>query len=425
MKRTRAIDLELLFRKGVRDEVRREALADLARLDKKPELRVLLDAITGPRRPRRRSGARASSSTSSGCSPSRAPAELAAVRGRARNDWRPAAQRRSPGSSAIVALIAADGGVDKAWALASKSAGSLRDLLDAMPADPRSRASGRPLSQGRAAARRPAEGAWRAAPSRRRGPTGATSGSSCPAGTDADARRGRGLQRRPQRRPLRQGHAEEHRLRRRRRAGDRRQHERHLTATAARPTPQENTANPWWEVDLGAELPDRLDRRLQPHRRRPRQAAQRLHPQGPRRRTATSSSRRTTCRPRARRRRIEVGGERRRGRHPPRGDERPDSRPRQGGRDVQGPRPVRRATTIDRTAAIQALQRIPAADWPADEAKPLLDACSPTSGRSRRADRTSPTRSTPCSSPTRWPRLLPRGPGEGRPQASWASWACG
>ena len=34
MKRDQGVDLELLFRKGVRDEVRREALADLAKLDK-------------------------------------------------------------------------------------------------------------------------------------------------------------------------------------------------------------------------------------------------------------------------------------------------------------------------------------------------------------------------------------------------------
>jgi glucose/arabinose dehydrogenase len=47
MKRGRAVDLELLFRKGVRDEVRREALADLARIEGTSELRVLLDAIRG------------------------------------------------------------------------------------------------------------------------------------------------------------------------------------------------------------------------------------------------------------------------------------------------------------------------------------------------------------------------------------------
>ena len=45
MPRTRAIDLELLFRKGVRDEDRQAALADLAKQDKTSELRVLLDAL--------------------------------------------------------------------------------------------------------------------------------------------------------------------------------------------------------------------------------------------------------------------------------------------------------------------------------------------------------------------------------------------
>ena len=44
MKRTRGVFLELLFRKSVRDEFRREALTGLAKLDGKGELRVLLDA---------------------------------------------------------------------------------------------------------------------------------------------------------------------------------------------------------------------------------------------------------------------------------------------------------------------------------------------------------------------------------------------
>src|SRR5581483_3974007 len=45
MKRTPAVYLELLFRKGVRDEFRKEALTGLAGLEKKTELRVLLNAI--------------------------------------------------------------------------------------------------------------------------------------------------------------------------------------------------------------------------------------------------------------------------------------------------------------------------------------------------------------------------------------------
>src|SRR5262249_35226351 len=45
MKRTQGVYLELLFRKGVRDEFRREALTGLAKLENKNELRVLLDAV--------------------------------------------------------------------------------------------------------------------------------------------------------------------------------------------------------------------------------------------------------------------------------------------------------------------------------------------------------------------------------------------
>ena len=45
MERNQGVFVELLFRKGVRDEFRREALTALAKLEKKSELRVLLDAI--------------------------------------------------------------------------------------------------------------------------------------------------------------------------------------------------------------------------------------------------------------------------------------------------------------------------------------------------------------------------------------------
>ena len=45
MRRTRGVDLELLLRKGVREEIRREALADLAKTDKKPELTTLFETI--------------------------------------------------------------------------------------------------------------------------------------------------------------------------------------------------------------------------------------------------------------------------------------------------------------------------------------------------------------------------------------------
>src|SRR5262249_13698729 len=45
MKRNHAVYMELLFRKGVRDEFRKEALAGLAKLGNKSELGVLVQAL--------------------------------------------------------------------------------------------------------------------------------------------------------------------------------------------------------------------------------------------------------------------------------------------------------------------------------------------------------------------------------------------
>jgi putative heme-binding domain-containing protein len=131
MKRTRPVDLELLFRKGVRDEDRASALADLARLEGKGELRVLLDAIRGQ-------DAQKDAQDESvvfdlaRLLTGRPAAELAG----ARADL----EQIATGSNlpvtrqlGYVALIAADGGVDRAWALGTKSVAALLDLLGAMP----------------------------------------------------------------------------------------------------------------------------------------------------------------------------------------------------------------------------------------------------------------------------------------------------
>src|SRR5439155_2562468 len=45
MERTRPVNLELLFRPGVQDEVRRDAVRGLAKIDNKIEPRVLIDAL--------------------------------------------------------------------------------------------------------------------------------------------------------------------------------------------------------------------------------------------------------------------------------------------------------------------------------------------------------------------------------------------
>src|SRR5262249_32618388 len=131
MKRDRAVYLELLFRKGVRDEYRKEALAGLARLEKKSELGVLVASI---RRQDDVPGVRDESVTFDlvRLLTGRSAAELKEARAELEGM---AITARSPVTRQLgfVALIAADGGVDRAWELAGQSASSLRDLVDAMP----------------------------------------------------------------------------------------------------------------------------------------------------------------------------------------------------------------------------------------------------------------------------------------------------
>jgi putative heme-binding domain-containing protein len=147
MKRTEAIDLELLFRRGVRDEHRKEALAGLAKLENKSELRVLLDAL------RRQDEQAGGPQPSAGPDESvmfdlvrllgaRPAEELAGVRGDLEKLATTASQPLTR-ELAFVTLIAADGRVDRAWGLATKSLTALQDLVTAMPwiRDPGQRAS--------------------------------------------------------------------------------------------------------------------------------------------------------------------------------------------------------------------------------------------------------------------------------------------
>ncbi len=140
MKRTQGVYLELLFRPGVRDEFRREALAGLAKLEGKGETRVLLDAI---RSHDEEQGSQDESVVFDLVRLLTArPADLAGVR----DDLeKMAAGARLPVTRQLgfVALIAADGNIEKAWALGTKSVAALRDLVNAMPLvrDPGQRAA--------------------------------------------------------------------------------------------------------------------------------------------------------------------------------------------------------------------------------------------------------------------------------------------
>ncbi len=131
MERTRPVNLELLFRPGVRDELRREALRELARLEKKPEPRVLFDAITTIDEKKENRDESVVFDLVRLLT-SRSPAELTAVR----NDIeRLATRAKQPVIRQIgyVAMINVDGNVDKAWALATRSASTLIDLVNATP----------------------------------------------------------------------------------------------------------------------------------------------------------------------------------------------------------------------------------------------------------------------------------------------------
>jgi putative heme-binding domain-containing protein len=141
MKRTQGVLVELLFRKGVRDEARREALSGFAKNEKKSEARVLVDAI--------RSQDEQQNSQDESVTfdlvrllTSRDNKQLAGVR---IDLEKMTTEANLPITRQLgfIALIAADGDVERAWQLAIKSVTALRDLVNAMPLirDPGQRAS--------------------------------------------------------------------------------------------------------------------------------------------------------------------------------------------------------------------------------------------------------------------------------------------
>jgi putative heme-binding domain-containing protein len=141
MPKSRAVDLELLFRKGVRDDDRRAALADLAKRENQSPLRVLLDAIKAQDEEK---GAREESVVFDlvRLLTGQPAADLAGAR-KELEGMASGARQPITRELGFVALIAADKGVDNAWTLASSSVKSLADLLHAMPlvGDPNQRAA--------------------------------------------------------------------------------------------------------------------------------------------------------------------------------------------------------------------------------------------------------------------------------------------
>ena len=141
MNRNRGVLQEILFRKEVRDEVRRQALSDLARLTHEAEPKALIDAL------------RERDSQQGDPGESAVIELLRLLTDRGTNDLassRADLQRLATDAKLPVirqfgfaALIAADGSADRAWPLATGSTQSLRDFLGAVPLvrDPSQRAS--------------------------------------------------------------------------------------------------------------------------------------------------------------------------------------------------------------------------------------------------------------------------------------------
>ncbi len=131
MERTPGVFLELLFRKGVRDEYRREALAGLAKWEKKAEPRVLIDAIA------RHDADAGTQDDSVAFDLARllvSPANRAGLQEMRADLLKLALTARQPTIRQLgfVALVAADGSADKAWAEAVKSTAHLRDFVESV-----------------------------------------------------------------------------------------------------------------------------------------------------------------------------------------------------------------------------------------------------------------------------------------------------
>ncbi len=130
MKRTPGVYLELLFRAGVQDNVRKEALAGLAATSKKGELPVLLNAL----RTLDQQAAQAEGVAFDlvRLLTDRPAAELLAAR-KELQEIADTAKTPVIRRLALAALVTADGSPDAVWANAQKSVVALQDTVNAVP----------------------------------------------------------------------------------------------------------------------------------------------------------------------------------------------------------------------------------------------------------------------------------------------------
>jgi len=130
-KRTRAVFAEMLYRPGLRDEQRREAVVGIAALDKKPELRVVMDAITALDEKQSMTDVSVVFDLVRQLT-GRSAAELTTARAELEK-LATSAKQPILRQIGFVSLMNVDGNADKAWALASTSARSLQDFVAATP----------------------------------------------------------------------------------------------------------------------------------------------------------------------------------------------------------------------------------------------------------------------------------------------------
>jgi putative heme-binding domain-containing protein len=129
--RTREVYLELLYRPGMRDEQRQEAIAGLAQLDSKPQLRVVMDAIAALDR----SGSSADATVVFSLIrqlTGRSASELASARAEIEK-LATSAQQPILRQIGYAALMNVDGSADNAWKLATSGTKRLVDFVSAVP----------------------------------------------------------------------------------------------------------------------------------------------------------------------------------------------------------------------------------------------------------------------------------------------------
>jgi len=380
--RSRIVFREMLYRPGLQDEARREAVQGLARLDSTTELAVIMEAV------------KSLDDRKSNTDVSVVFDLVRLLKGQSASDLATArAELQKLATSAnqpvlrqigFVSLINVDGSVDKAWELANRDAGSLLDFVQALPliADASVRASlyekVEPLVRGlpeELAKKTPkgTSGRYVRIELSGRGTLTLAEVEVISGGVNV-ARRGRAMQKNT-------SHGGEAA-----RAIDGNKNGSY--GAGGQTHTEENTSNPWWEVDLGTEQPieqilvyNRTDgdlgKRLNGFTVKVLDAQRNeVFKKEGNPAPATVAT-------------LEVGG---------------------GGADILIRRAAMLALTyvrgqeaktfhtlaefvrddVDRIDAVRALQRIPRADWPVEQARPLLDVLIASVRKIPAAERTSP-----------------------------------